>query len=520
MSVRVDEVVGVAGYVLPGNRVDVLATANPTDAALRHDDEGDSVERAGADRRHAHGAGPGEHEAGAVTVVTLLVFPEQSERLALASTEGKIQLALRNPLDQGAPETPGIKTAGLMGRVTAPPAEGASTRQAAPRHARDAGRRRPGAAADGRDDSRRQARKRSHSVVTSIQSPASDRERGATGNWELVTGNCFEGDPHESAGNKVQVGAGRPHHRDSGGRTAGAAGDAAAAVRARGGRCAAAAAREPAMNAPTDIDLLVGRSTVVNVGSTIARVSLTVPDIADAMVTAPRPAADSRQAAGHDLAVRLGSRRRDHDVRSEGPPRPQRAGGADQAAVPRRADLGHRQRQGRRHLRHGLQPVCGREGRERGRRIRRKGRERRQPAEAAGRRGVEPGDAAGPLRRSEPQRGPGTRRQLLRQRFQEGLVGTDRAGGRALAGVRRSEGAGLQRLPQPVRLQLERGSWRCRSRAADEGTVPESRRAEPDRDQWQGSQLPRRRRVSLPGGAVRATATTPSPSCSRSSASV
>ena len=50
-----------------------------------------------------------------VTVVTLLVYPEQAERLALASTEGKIQLALRNPLDQGAPPTPGIKTAGLMG---------------------------------------------------------------------------------------------------------------------------------------------------------------------------------------------------------------------------------------------------------------------------------------------------------------------------------------------------------------------------------------------------------------------
>ena len=43
----------------------------------------------------------------------------------------------------------------------------------------------------------------------------------------------------------------------------------------------------PAVDAPTDIDLLVGRSTIVNVGSTIARVSLTVPDIADAMVTAP-----------------------------------------------------------------------------------------------------------------------------------------------------------------------------------------------------------------------------------------
>jgi pilus assembly protein CpaB len=54
-----------------------------------------------------------------VTVVTLLVYPEQAERLALASTEGKIQLALRNPLDQGAPATPGIKTSGLMGAAPA-----------------------------------------------------------------------------------------------------------------------------------------------------------------------------------------------------------------------------------------------------------------------------------------------------------------------------------------------------------------------------------------------------------------
>ncbi|MGH9374485.1 MAG: pilus assembly protein N-terminal domain-containing protein, partial [Vicinamibacterales bacterium] len=43
----------------------------------------------------------------------------------------------------------------------------------------------------------------------------------------------------------------------------------------------------PSMDAPTDVDLLVGRSTVLNIGSPIARVSLTVPDIADAMVTAP-----------------------------------------------------------------------------------------------------------------------------------------------------------------------------------------------------------------------------------------
>ena len=51
--------------------------------------------------------------------MTLLVYPDQAERLALASTEGKIQLALRNPLDQGAPPTPGIKTAGLLGAAPA-----------------------------------------------------------------------------------------------------------------------------------------------------------------------------------------------------------------------------------------------------------------------------------------------------------------------------------------------------------------------------------------------------------------
>src|SRR5262245_47169760 len=47
----------------------------------------------------------------------------------------------------------------------------------------------------------------------------------------------------------------------------------------------AAAPREPEV--ATDIDLLVGRSTILNVGNPIARVSLTVPDIADALVTAP-----------------------------------------------------------------------------------------------------------------------------------------------------------------------------------------------------------------------------------------
>ena len=115
VSVRVNEVIGVAGYVLPGNRVDILATASPTDA---HTDTITKVILANVQVLTSGTRMEQDQEKGKamqVTVVTLLVFPDQAERLALASTEGKIQLALRNPLDKTAPDTPGIKTATLMG---------------------------------------------------------------------------------------------------------------------------------------------------------------------------------------------------------------------------------------------------------------------------------------------------------------------------------------------------------------------------------------------------------------------
>ena len=56
-----------------------------------------------------------------VNVVTLLVTPEESEQLTLGATEGKIQLALRNPLDKDTPETPGIQPAALLGSASARP---------------------------------------------------------------------------------------------------------------------------------------------------------------------------------------------------------------------------------------------------------------------------------------------------------------------------------------------------------------------------------------------------------------
>jgi pilus assembly protein CpaB len=114
VSVRVNEVIGVAGYVLPGTRVDVLATANPTneraDTTTKLILANVQVLTAGTRIEDQDKGKPMQ-----VTVVTLLVTPEQAEHLALASTEGKIQLALRNPLDQTAPETRGVKPAGLLG---------------------------------------------------------------------------------------------------------------------------------------------------------------------------------------------------------------------------------------------------------------------------------------------------------------------------------------------------------------------------------------------------------------------
>jgi len=115
VSVRVNEVIGVAGYVLPGTRVDVVATVSPTGSNQDMTSKvvltnvqvlaaGTKIER-DTDR----------NKPMPVSVVTLLVNPEEAERLTLASTEGKIQLALRNPLDTTMPLTQGIRPAALLG---------------------------------------------------------------------------------------------------------------------------------------------------------------------------------------------------------------------------------------------------------------------------------------------------------------------------------------------------------------------------------------------------------------------
>ena len=117
LSVRVNDVVGVAGYVLPGTHVDVVATVNPTSQPTDVTSKVvlTNVEVLAAGTRIERDTE--QNKPIAVSVVTLLVNPVEAERLTLASTEGKIQLALRNPLDVAAPSTPGIRPAALLGYV-------------------------------------------------------------------------------------------------------------------------------------------------------------------------------------------------------------------------------------------------------------------------------------------------------------------------------------------------------------------------------------------------------------------
>jgi pilus assembly protein CpaB len=117
MSVRVNEVIGVAGYVLPGTHVDVVATASSSSNSQDMTSKVvlSNVEVLAAGTRLEQDSK--DSKPMQVTVVTLLVTPDEAERLSLVSTEGKIQLALRNPLDLESPETPGARPANVLGGV-------------------------------------------------------------------------------------------------------------------------------------------------------------------------------------------------------------------------------------------------------------------------------------------------------------------------------------------------------------------------------------------------------------------
>jgi pilus assembly protein CpaB len=133
VSVAVNEVIGVAGFVQPGTAVDVIATGTPAGGST-------TVARTVLEDIRVLAAGQkvepdAQGAPQSVSVVTLLVRPEQAAVLSLASVQGRIQLALRNVSDTVLVNPPAADEAAVFGtalREAAPakivPARGTARR--------------------------------------------------------------------------------------------------------------------------------------------------------------------------------------------------------------------------------------------------------------------------------------------------------------------------------------------------------------------------------------------------------
>ncbi len=124
MTVKVDDVVGISGFIMPGTLVDVVVTIDPAERSGMQDPvskivlqnikvlaNGQNIDKPDDQR-----------EANSVKAVTLQVTPAQAEKLALAATEGKLQLMMRNSVDQGDEQTKGVNKRELLGGDHAKPA--------------------------------------------------------------------------------------------------------------------------------------------------------------------------------------------------------------------------------------------------------------------------------------------------------------------------------------------------------------------------------------------------------------
>jgi pilus assembly protein CpaB len=116
MTVKVDDVVGVSGFLQPGTMVDVLTVIEAAgDGAHRN-----PISKIVLQNVKVLASGQNldkpknEREADTVKAVTLQVTPEQAEKLGLASTEGKLRLVMRNGADQDDEQTPGANRQSLL----------------------------------------------------------------------------------------------------------------------------------------------------------------------------------------------------------------------------------------------------------------------------------------------------------------------------------------------------------------------------------------------------------------------
>jgi pilus assembly protein CpaB len=120
LSVKVNEVIGVAGFVIPGTRVDVVVTvrgrennAQPQSRVVLS-----NVQVLTAGTRYDQERATKDGKPIPTSVVTLLLTPEDAEKMTLASEEGKVMLALRNPLDTAPTKTDGARLSALLGEAS------------------------------------------------------------------------------------------------------------------------------------------------------------------------------------------------------------------------------------------------------------------------------------------------------------------------------------------------------------------------------------------------------------------
>jgi pilus assembly protein CpaB len=139
VSVRVNEIVGVAGFVVPGTRVDVLVSIETKDGEPITKSVLSNVQVLTAGTRYDQDRATAEGKPIPTGVVTLLLTPDDAEKLVLATGEGRIMLTLRNPLDTAPTRTAGARRSELLGEVSPPPVKqtigGRVVARAAPRPA-------------------------------------------------------------------------------------------------------------------------------------------------------------------------------------------------------------------------------------------------------------------------------------------------------------------------------------------------------------------------------------------------
>lgn len=128
MAVRVDDVVGVAGFINPGNRVDVLVTLRQSPPKTKTVLQNVLVLATGTQMEtRGNGSKP-----RSVRVITVEVSPEEAEKLALAANEGKVTMALRNYANKTHTLTTGATLSSLLNSYRLNHKRAPSKRKAAP----------------------------------------------------------------------------------------------------------------------------------------------------------------------------------------------------------------------------------------------------------------------------------------------------------------------------------------------------------------------------------------------------